>query len=362
MNDVLWEIEPHTIAKHKILDRYLGGWLGKFLNAKNYQVILYVDGFAGPGEYLGGEKGSPQIFMDKLVSFLDKNIQKKKVYVFFIEKDTRRCNHLMKLILNKYKNYLEDKSILDIEIKFINDDFQNVLNKILPIAERDSLIPSLFFIDPFGYKELKMDALRTLIKPKHVELLITFMSSFFRYHIRDPDYEDTMKRVFGDDSYKDIEDEVKLVDIFANNIIKGYEDAYTLTFEMLNKQNTPLYHLVYVTRHIEGMRVMKESMWKVDPTGSFRFYDRYAGIAKLTSFIEEKESMWIKEAAEMVYKMLKGKKVKIREIEEFVLLRTPYRFRKGILKYLEGENKIKVETPKERRRGSFPDDSIISFY
>ncbi len=33
------------------------------------------------------------------------------------------------------------------------------------------------------------------------------------------------------------------------------------------------YFLIFGTKHIEGLKAMKEAMWKVDPTGAFRFSD-----------------------------------------------------------------------------------------
>ncbi len=55
--DILWEIEPHTKAKHKILETYLKAWFPIISNRSDR--ILFVDGFSGPGEYLNGENGSP---------------------------------------------------------------------------------------------------------------------------------------------------------------------------------------------------------------------------------------------------------------------------------------------------------------
>jgi three-Cys-motif partner protein len=47
----IWEIEPHTQAKHEILSRYLDAWF-PILASWNTKV-LYIDGFAGPGTYKG---------------------------------------------------------------------------------------------------------------------------------------------------------------------------------------------------------------------------------------------------------------------------------------------------------------------
>ncbi len=74
MTDTLptvWKAQPHTLAKHAILERYLQAWLpilahqsatiGRKYQNSQTREILYIDGFAGPGEYEGGEPGSPVI-------------------------------------------------------------------------------------------------------------------------------------------------------------------------------------------------------------------------------------------------------------------------------------------------------------
>jgi len=49
----IWKAEPHTIAKIEILQEYLKAWFS-IMGTNRYghgQDILYIDGFAGPGEY-----------------------------------------------------------------------------------------------------------------------------------------------------------------------------------------------------------------------------------------------------------------------------------------------------------------------
>ncbi|TET39643.1 MAG: three-Cys-motif partner protein TcmP, partial [Dehalococcoidia bacterium] len=48
-DDTIWAIEPHTEAKHKILRYYLSAWFPILATTQNR--LLYVDGFAGPGEF-----------------------------------------------------------------------------------------------------------------------------------------------------------------------------------------------------------------------------------------------------------------------------------------------------------------------
>ena len=53
------ECGPHTIAKIAILKGYLKAWF-RILGARRPgELILYVDGFAGPGHYRNHDEGSP---------------------------------------------------------------------------------------------------------------------------------------------------------------------------------------------------------------------------------------------------------------------------------------------------------------
>src|SRR5262245_51017356 len=60
----LWPLDPHTRCKHLVLKSYLDAWL-PILGTWNGR-ILFIDGFAGPGEYEGGEPGSPMIALNAL--------------------------------------------------------------------------------------------------------------------------------------------------------------------------------------------------------------------------------------------------------------------------------------------------------
>jgi hypothetical protein len=55
--DTIWPIEPHTSAKHQILRKYLDAWL-PIVGTYNKRII-YIDGFAGPGEYAGESRARP---------------------------------------------------------------------------------------------------------------------------------------------------------------------------------------------------------------------------------------------------------------------------------------------------------------
>ena len=61
--ETVYEADPHTRAKHQILQEYLKRWLPilaqQSQKLRRNQRLLYVDGFAGAGEYSDNIPGSP---------------------------------------------------------------------------------------------------------------------------------------------------------------------------------------------------------------------------------------------------------------------------------------------------------------
>src|SRR5438128_12591526 len=92
----LWPLEPHTRGKHFVLRSYLDAWL-PIMGTWNGR-ILFIDGFAGPGEYEGGEPGSPLIALNALKNHVAQSKITAEVVFQFIEKDVERAAHLQSLI------------------------------------------------------------------------------------------------------------------------------------------------------------------------------------------------------------------------------------------------------------------------
>jgi three-Cys-motif partner protein len=88
----VWELDPHTAAKHMILRRYLQAWL-PILSRRNERV-LYLDGFAGPGIYSEGEPGSPIIALRTAIAFTPRITA--DLLFLFIEADRPRYESLQR--------------------------------------------------------------------------------------------------------------------------------------------------------------------------------------------------------------------------------------------------------------------------
>ena len=149
--ETIWPLEPHTVAKHAILEHYLKAWFP--ILAKNRGRIVYYDGFAGPGRYSKGEDGSPVI---ALRVALTHKLPPTTVDVFvFDEKDPARADHLEHVELAA----LTLPTNLCPEV--IRSDFAAALGSTLDLLDRENLklAPTFAFIDPFGITGLPFSLL-----------------------------------------------------------------------------------------------------------------------------------------------------------------------------------------------------------
>src|SRR5438105_3576529 len=93
----IWPAAPHTIAKIEILKGYLHAWfaiMGRFARRRH---LLYVDGFAGPGEYTNHPTGSPiaaAVAGRTALATAGAGWQAGDIHCAFIEPDAERFDNL----------------------------------------------------------------------------------------------------------------------------------------------------------------------------------------------------------------------------------------------------------------------------
>ena len=100
-NTTLWKLDPHTAAKHQMLDSYLQAWFPIMSATFRELGATYVDAFAGPGEYLDGELGSPFIALRQALR-ADVTKYHSPLRLLFIEERRDRHEHLQKLIATNH--------------------------------------------------------------------------------------------------------------------------------------------------------------------------------------------------------------------------------------------------------------------
>lgn len=270
---------------------------------------------------------------------------------------------LKKVLSQKFPEIPENFDIEIISAEFASE----VESALIKIEEEGArLAPTFAFLDPFGFKGLPMRLIKRILTYPSCEVLITFMEGFVN-RFNDELREDALDELYETKEWRKCR-EVSEPELRKNCWIWLYEKQlrefagaeYVRSFEMEAKTGQTLYYLVFATNHPKGMEVMKEAMWAVDPTGSYKFSDRSDPKQKLLLDYSDTPT-WVSAAANLVFKKFAGERSGINEIKKFIVTETPYLFRKKlILKKLEDEGKI-TEVIGRRRRGTFPDGCVIKF-
>ena len=265
----IWPLEPHTAAKHEILRRYLGAWF-PILGGQNRRLI-YVDGFCGPGRYTGGEPGSPLVAVE-VIEALDTKIVGKPELVF-IDNDSTRIDNLELELKSKISN----RYTLDI----ICGDFRSKFPKLLAsIVESYIPTPPLFtFIDPFGFSGIPFDLVKRILNYDRSEAFILLNTNALKRFLEHPEGQIRVhiRETFGTS-------DVFAIAASGGNRLLALRELYqeqlsgcarfVRYFEMLDGNGANIYNLFFATNSPRGFEKMKEAMWAVDHTGTFRFSDR----------------------------------------------------------------------------------------
>lgn len=361
ITSTIWNIEPHTEAKHEILRKYLDAWL-PIMTRWNGRV-LYIDGFAGPGEYIGGKCGSPIIAI-KAVLEHKANI-KSEIIMNFIEADKRRCEYLKQKV-----NSLKIPS--NIKTECICAKFDETLTKIFKYIDEQKtrIAPAFVFIDPFGFTGIPFSLIKRIMQNERCEVLINFMYEEINRFIDDKKLWPSLIETFGTNKWKEMiseKDSRKRVEllhaVYKEQLEKEAGIKFVRSFKMVNKVNKTDYFLFFGTNNIAGLKKMKEAMWRVDKSGLFQFSDATYNLSQPMLFEIEPNYSQLKKN---LLKEFKGKSVSITEIENFILTQTTFRethYKKQILGPMEKSqpSEIEVKCEGKRRKYTFPPQCIVKF-
>ena len=356
-----WPLESHTRGKHLVLENYMGAWL-PIMTRWNGRV-LFIDAFAGPGKYSGGEPGSPVIALRALIDHRAKNQIRSEINYLFIEKETDRCEHLKQVL-----GGLNGQLPLNCNYEVINSTFDETLTDVLDSIEeqRTNLAPAFVMIDPFGVSGTPMSVIGRILENPKSEVYASFMyreTNRFKEH---PNFAKHLDELFGCSGWRqgiDMPDGKERKDFFYElyrNQLRANGAQYVLCFELYEGEQL-VYAIFFGTKSLEGCDKMKQAIWKVAPFGDFRF--RGGQIGQLTFGEDLVDFSLLKKALRGQFQA-KGWQT-IEAIEDFVKSDATD-FHSGHLKVktlkpMESDGEIEVKAGTRKRSGTYPNGTMLRF-
>ena len=352
-NSTIWAIEPHTEAKHDLLRNYFEAWLP--IVGRYRKRVVYIDGFAGPGAYSGGQDGSPVVVLKVARGHAHVTCE---LLCIFIEADEPRHSHLSKTLAA-----LSATLPAHIQYKVLKGSFTDKLPEALGFVtqQRERREPLFAFVDPFGMSHTPMVTIKEILRSSGSEVLINFMYEELNRFLSHDDLAANHDALFGTKNWRELlqltdpqERKREIHDLYRAQL--SQYAMYVRSFEMFNRNNRTDYFLFFATNSLLGLEKMKDAMWKVDDTGSYQFSDRVHTSGQLSFFSGQPQYDLL---ADMLLQTFGGKTVGIKQLEHWVTADTPFRrahLKKGVLAPLEMAGRLKVINPSPKRhKGTFPD-------
>ena len=359
----IWPAPPHTIAKIALLRRYLSVWfsiLGRSGHAPS-RDMWFIDGFAGPGEYTNDPDGSPVAALQAADTALGKAgaAISGGIRCVFFEEDSKRFEHLQDRLAEHPKNPRVERysfhGTFEAGMDWLRMQRENPFTRSCPL---------FVFVDPFGTSGLPYRLLKTVLEHQRAEVLVNLDSDGVGRVLaarENGNHVAQLDSLYGDRSWATRLDASLGMHRLVKDAVQLYRERlgaipgvdYTFPFEMRSRATLANYHLIFATRHRLGLEKMKEAMKTIDQSGAYTFCDTHVGQHQMFSSNDPAHY------ANSLHRKFKGLSVAYADVDRYALNESPFLNPKQMLKELEAQNLIEVESKDAtRRKRTFPEDKI----
>ena len=144
------ELQEWSERKHELVIKYLEGFV-RILGGSTRGAIYYVDGFAGPGIYDDGAKGSPIRAAEYAQTLSNKQYQLRCINI----EDNPKHFHNLDRNTEPYKEFTKNYF----------GPFADHMNTVLEVIGD---YPAIFFLDPFGIKGIEWRNISPVLARSHI--------------------------------------------------------------------------------------------------------------------------------------------------------------------------------------------------
>lgn len=370
-NNFFEEQQEQSLVKSTIVSKYFDVWANVIINTqKRYpqhsQKIAYIDLFAGPGRYKDGTQSTP---LRILTNAIEKPDLRERLIAIFNDKDENNSNVLKNTIAE-----IPGIETLKNKPEVYN---QEVGEKIFKMFESMNLIPTLFFVDPWGYKGLSLRLINSVLKDWGCDAIFFFNYNRINMGIDNKAVKEHMQSLFGEEQAIALRNKLKrkfpdqrelLIIEELCQTLKAYGSRYVLPFRFKkDKGKRTSHHLIFVSKNFRGYEIMKNIMTREstsDTQGVPSFEYNPADCLPQQTLLFQL-SRPLDDLKEDLLVMFKGRRLTMQEIYETHNVDTPYikKNYKDVLRKLYEDGSVAAVSPKGKppRKDTLGDNIIVTF-
>jgi len=359
------ESTAQSRIKATIVRDYFWAWVKVIVSTqkkwKRGDRIAYIDLFAGPGRYNDGTKSTPLLVLESAIADTD---MCERLVTLFNDADKKNSEALAKEIdaipgikSLKYKPQIQAEEVGD---------------NIVKMFEKSKLVPTFFFVDPWGYKGLSLGLINSVLRNWGCDCVFFFNYNRINMGLGNEAVQEHIDVLFGPERAARLrtkleglvpwERETAIVEALAE-ALKELGADYVLPFCFKDENGTRTsHHLVFATKHPLGYRIMKEIMAKYSSeehqgVASFEYRPASQNYPMLFEFNRP-----LNDLEEMLLREFAGQTLTTEQIYDLHNVGRPYIMKnyKVVLRKMKDNNVIRTE-PTKLRAGTFGDTVKVTF-
>lgn len=364
------KITEQSYIKGQVVGKYFWAWAKIILAQVKKQgkdKIAYVDLFAGPGRYKDTQKSTPLLVLERAIREPE---MAKALVTLFNDKDADFAASLQREI-----NALPGVETL--RFKPIVENF-TVGEQVIERFNQAKVIPTLFFVDPFGYKSISLPLIYSVLRHWGCDCILFFNYNRVNMGMNNRFLEEALNDLFGKERAERLrqqlnpmtpqERELAIVEAFTE-ALHEMGGKYVLPFRFKkSKSGKTSHHLIFVSKHVLGYEIMKEIMAKesintLEGVPDFEYNPATKRQPLLYEF-----SRPLAQLEDMLLNDFAGKSLTMKEayFQHHVGKRYISQNYKSALLHLETQGKISTNPPASKRpkrlgERTFSDNTIVTF-
>lgn len=347
------ETSDQSLVKMTIVSKYFWAWAKVITPSvkKHGQKFAYLDLFAGPGRYKDGTKSTPIRVLEQAIEDPD---FRQMLFAMFNDKDEDNVQSLQAAIdglpgIDKLKHR---PAVLHNEVGA----------EMVRLFEQMQLVPTLFFVDPWGYKGLSLKLVNAVLKDWGCDCVFFFNYNRVNMGLSNPHVREHMDALFGGQQSQELQlrleplsprdRELAIVEELCE-ALGASRGRYVLPFRFRNASgNRTSHHLIFVSKHFRGYEIMKGIMAKESsrheqgvPSFDYNPADRrYRLLFELFRPLDDLEELLVSEFS--------GRTMTMSEIYERHNVGRRYikKNYKDVLTKLEADGRVVADPPAAKRR------------
>jgi len=373
-NDFFQEQREQSLIKARIVSKYFSAWASVILatvkkQSFREQKMAYIDLFAGPGRYDDQSKSTPLLVLETIISNPELC---SRMVTYFNDKDKANIESLKQEI-----SKLHGIDRLKYPPVFYNDE---VGDEFTNFFAKSHLVPTFFFVDPWGYKGLSLDLVSSIIKDWGCDCVFFFNYNRINMGINNDAIKPHLMSLFGENGLNSLREKIEKVDSPREreillveelcNTLKNNGSRFVLPFRFKNNDGTRTsHHLIFISKGFRGYEIMKEIMYKEssDITGnvaSFEYNPRDIHYKQGSLF--DLLSRPLDDLQGMLLQEYTGQTIDFKKLYEEHSVDKPYikKNYKDVLRLLFDKGVISARNPennKPPKKGTFSDEMRITF-